>query len=84
MDQAEVEAYGRSGEFLQDITEGWLLDLGGEEVRLAAHDEAGRYVDVHYPWNGLGDEPEDRVSAYIAALWQYAEAVEAEKTKGCE
>jgi hypothetical protein len=33
-------------------------------------DEAGAYVDEHYPWDGRGDEPAARVSAYYAVLWQ--------------
>jgi hypothetical protein len=56
-----------SGEYLQDIVESDLLD--------EAHDEAGAYVDQHFPWDGRGDEPAGRVSAYCSVLWQRAEAV---------
>lgn len=61
-----------SGEYLQDILEVALLELGGEELLRDAHDEAGAFVDEHYPWNGTGDEPEARVSAYCAGLWRRA------------
>jgi hypothetical protein len=63
------------GDYLQDICEMRLLDCGGQALRDDAHDEAGRYVDENYPWNGRGDEPADRISAYCAVLWQRAEAV---------
>ncbi|WP_433507288.1 hypothetical protein ACQP04_12970 [Pseudonocardia halophobica] len=62
------------GDYLQDIVEQRLVELGGQRLRLAAHDEAARYVDERYPWDGQGDEPVDRVSAYIAVLWQFGDA----------
>jgi hypothetical protein len=62
-----------SGEYLQDIAESALLELAGQQLRDAAHAAAGAHVDQHYPWDGTGDEPEQRVSAYIAVLWQWVE-----------
>ena len=64
-----------SGGYLQDVVESDLLKLGGQELLAAAHAEAGRHVDEHHPWDGRGDEPAERVSAYLAVLWQVAEAV---------
>ncbi|GAA2887351.1 hypothetical protein GCM10010472_52080 [Pseudonocardia halophobica] len=64
------------GEYLQDMAEQRLIEFGGERLRLAAHDLAGRYVDERYPWDGRGDEPADRLSAYIAMLWQVGDAYE--------
>ena len=62
-----------SGDYLQDILEGELLDLGGKRLLDDAHHEAGQYVDSCYPWDGAGDEPGDRLSAYLAVLWQRVE-----------
>jgi hypothetical protein len=58
-----------SGEYLQDILESDLLELGGQRLLDEAHDEAGAFVDAHYPWDGRGDEPAGRVSAYCTATW---------------
>jgi hypothetical protein len=66
-----------SGEYLQDVLEVTLLELGCEELLSDAHNEAGAYVDEHYPWTGSGDESEERVSAYCAARWWRAEQVRA-------
>jgi hypothetical protein len=55
-------------EFLQDILLSVLLELGGRELLDAAHDETARHVDEHHPWDGRGDEPAERVSAYLAVL----------------
>jgi hypothetical protein len=55
------------GEYLQDIAESALLELGSQELRDAAHEAAGAHVDQVYPWDGVGDEPEQRVSAYTSA-----------------
>jgi len=63
-----------SGEYLQDVLEADLLELGGQELLDVAHAEAARHVDEHHPWDGRGDEPAERVSAYCAVLWQVAEA----------
>jgi hypothetical protein len=49
------------------------LELGGQQLRDAAHAAAGAHVDQHYPWDGTGDEPEQRVSAYISVLWEWVE-----------
>ncbi|MFR9807404.1 hypothetical protein ACL02T_34710 [Pseudonocardia sp. RS010] len=70
----DEDYYG--GDYLQDIAEHRLLECGGEQLRLAAHDEAGRYVDERYPWDGLGDEPAERVSAYISVLWECGDSAE--------
>ena len=32
--------------------------------------EAAAHVHEHPPWDGQGDEPPERVSAYLAVLWQ--------------
>lgn len=45
-----------------------------------AHDEAGTCVDEQYPWDGRCDEPPERVSAYLAVLWQRAEQARANLT----
>jgi hypothetical protein len=52
-----------------------LLELGGHELLDAARHEAARHVDLHHPWDGGGDEPAERVSAYLAVLWQVAKEV---------
>jgi hypothetical protein len=46
-----------NGDFLQDIAETRLLDLGGHALWEDARHEAGAYVDEHYPWDRAGDEP---------------------------
>ncbi len=56
--------------FLQDICETALMEIGGQELLDDAHFEACAYVDQYHPWDGHGDEPVDRVSAYCAVLWQ--------------
>jgi hypothetical protein len=66
------------GEYLQDMAESALLEVGGQELRDAAHDAAGAYVDQCYPWDGAGDEPEQRVSAYISVLWGWVERARGE------
>ena len=68
-----------SGEYLQDILVSDLLELGGQELLDLAHDEAARHVDEHHPWDGRGDEPAERVSAYCAVLWQVAEAIRVQR-----
>jgi hypothetical protein len=50
-----------------------LIEVGGQALLDDAHREAGAYVDAHYPWDGRGDEPAERVSAYWAVLWQRIE-----------
>ncbi len=62
-----------TGDYLQDILETDLLELGEPVLLDAAHREAGANVDEHYPWDGQGDEPAERVSAYCAGLWQFAD-----------
>jgi hypothetical protein len=64
-----------SGEYLQDILDSDLLELGGQQLLDEARDEAGAFVESHYPWDGRGDEPAGRVSACCSVLWQRAEAV---------
>ncbi|MCW2716557.1 hypothetical protein [Pseudonocardia sp.] len=73
MDQAEAEEYDGGGDVLQDMPEGGLLALGGQELLDRAPDEVGRYVDERYPWDGRGDVPAERVSAWRGVLWQLAE-----------
>jgi hypothetical protein len=62
-----------SGDYLQDILEGQLLDLGGKQLLDDAHYEASQYVGSYHAWDGHGDEPGERISAYLAVLWQRAE-----------
>ena len=62
-----------SGDPLQDLLEGQLLDRGGKWLLDDAHHEAGQHVETTYPWDGRGDEPGERISAYLAVLWQRAE-----------
>jgi hypothetical protein len=57
-----------SGEYLQDILESDLLELGGQQLLDEAHDEAGAYVDQHFPWDGRGDEPAERVRPTAACV----------------
>lgn len=66
-----------SGDYLQDVLEGELLDVGGKRLLDDAHIEAGHYVEDAYPWDGHGDEPGERVSAYLAVLWQRVELARA-------
>jgi hypothetical protein len=73
VDQAEAEEYDGRGDVLQDMLEGDLLALGGQELLDRARDEVGRYVDERYPWDGRGDVPAERVSAWCGVLWQLAE-----------
>lgn len=61
------------GDYLQDVCESALIEIGGQALLDDAHNEAGAYVDEFYPWNGRGDEPAERVSAYCAILWQRVE-----------
>jgi hypothetical protein len=63
------------GEYLQDICEAALLELGGQQLLDDAHTEAAAHVDEHHPW----DEPAARVSTYCAVLWQRVEAAQAEQ-----
>lgn len=68
-----------SGDYLQDLLEGELLDIGGKRLLDDAHIEAGRYVEDAHPWDGEGDEPGERVSAYLAVLWQRAAQARADQ-----
>ena len=61
------------GDYLQDIYEAALIEIGGQSLLEDAQDEACAYVDQHYPWDGRGDEPAERVSAYCAVPWQRAD-----------
>jgi hypothetical protein len=70
-----------SGDYLQDILEGELLDLGGKWLLDDAHYEASQYVNDSYPWDREGDEPGERVSAYLAVLWQRAEQARGESQR---
>ena len=62
-----------TGDYLHDILEVMLLELGGQQLLDDAHREAAAHVDAHYPWDGVGDEPGPRLSAYCAVLWQRAQ-----------
>ena len=55
---------------MQDTLELEALALGGQALLDDIHDEAGVDVDEHYPGDGRGDEPPERVFAYLAVLWQ--------------
>ena len=43
-----------STQYLQDILELRLLELGGEEQVSDAHDETAAHVDRHHPRDGCG------------------------------
>jgi hypothetical protein len=64
--------------YIQDELELDLLALGGQQLLGSAHDEADDYVDREYPWDGVGDEPAERASAWLAVLWQRAEEARGE------
>ena len=51
--------------YVQDVLEFDALALGGQAFLDDVHLEAGAYVDEQYPWDGRGDEPAERVSAYL-------------------
>lgn len=59
--------------YMQDTLEFEALDLGGQAFLDDIHLEAAAHIDEHYPWDGRGDEPPERVSAYLAVLWQRIE-----------
>lgn len=58
---------------IQDSLEFEALALGGQAFLDDVHGEAGAHVDAHHPWDGRGDEPMERVAAYLAALWERVE-----------
>ena len=62
-----------TGDYLHDILEVMLFELGGQQLLDDAHREAAALVEAHYPWDGVGDEPGARASAYCAVLWQRAQ-----------
>jgi hypothetical protein len=62
-----------TGDYLHDILEVMLLELGGQQLLDDAHREAAAHVEAHYSWDGVGDEPGARASAYCAVLWQRAQ-----------
>lgn len=64
------------GDYLQDIAEIRLREFGGQKLLDSGHDAARAYVAQAYPWDGEGDEPPERVSAYIAVLWQVGDSAE--------
>ncbi len=68
----DVDYYG--GDYLQDIVETALIEVGGQALLNQAHEAAGAYVDRHYPWDGAAAEPTARVSAYCAVLAAYLQA----------
>lgn len=70
---SEDAAYRVSGEFLQDVAESRLIEIGGQALLDRAQYAAGLTVDALYPWDGLGAEPEARVSEYISVLWRFTE-----------
>lgn len=68
--------------YLQDTLEFEALALGGQALLDDIHDEAGAHVDEHHPWDGRGDEPPERVSAYLAVMWQRVELERGEQLYG--
>ena len=70
-----------NGEYLQDVAEYRLLELGGRELLDHARDYAGANADTMHPWDGTGPEPEARVSEYIGSLWRYVELIESRQTE---
>ena len=71
----EAGYYG--GEYLQDVAESGLVEVGGQALLDAAHDAAAAYVAWRYPWTGEGEEPQQRVSAYIGVLSRQLDAARA-------
>lgn len=55
-------------EFLQDLYESALLALGGQRLLDDAHEQAAAFADERYPWDGQGEEPPSRTTAYLAVL----------------
>ncbi|MFC5947068.1 hypothetical protein ACFQH9_02095 [Pseudonocardia lutea] len=64
---------------LQDILTGEALALGGTAFLEQVAHEATAYCDGEYPWDGIGDEPPERVSAWLAYMWQAVEVRRFEK-----
>lgn len=60
--------------YLQDELELDLLALGGQALLDDAHDAAADHVDREYPWDEDGDEPPERVAAYLMVMWERVEA----------
>lgn len=67
--------------YMQDELELDALALGGQPFLNEIHDEASAHVDEHHPWAGSGDEPPERVSAYLAVLWQRVEIARANQAR---
>lgn len=55
-----------SGEHLQDLAEVWLLEIGGEQLRVVAHDIARVYAVPECPSRNASDEL--WTSVYISSL----------------
>lgn len=55
---------------LEDELKRDALAFGAQDLVDEIHDEAAAWVDERYPWGGEGDEPPERVSAYLAVWWQ--------------
>lgn len=70
------------GEYLQDVAETGLVEVGGETMLDAAHDAAAAYVAWRYPWSGEGTEPQERISAYIGALSRQLDAARVNTGRG--
>lgn len=56
-----------------DELEGDALAYGGRQLLDDIRGEALAYVDGEHPWDGRGDEPAGRMSAYLGVLWQRVE-----------
>lgn len=54
-------------------------DFGGAALLADIRAEALTWVDEAHPWDGRGDEPGERVSAYLAVCWQRVDLERAER-----
>ncbi len=62
---------------LVDVSAAWSIELerealvyGDQTLVDDIRQEAAAWVDELHPWDGRGDEPPERVSAYLAVWWQ--------------
>ncbi len=62
------------GDLLRDAR-----DYGGPDLVADIEHEALAWVDETHPWDGVGDEPGERRSAYLAVWWQRVDLERAER-----
>jgi hypothetical protein len=56
-------------EEMQDTLKLEALPLGSQTLLDDIHDEAVVHIDEFHPWDGRGDEPSERLSAYFGVMW---------------